>query len=29
MFRKVVKLISTGGKNEKILTTVVVWAWYA
>ena len=26
MFSKVVKLILTGGKNDKILTTVVVWA---
>ena len=23
------KLILTGGKNDKILTTVVVWAYYA
>ena len=29
MFSKVVKLILTGGKNNKILTTVVVWACYA
>ena len=30
MFCKVVKLILTGGKNEKkILTTVVIWACYA
>ena len=29
MFSKVVKLILTGGTNDKILTTVVVWACYA
>ena len=29
MFSKVVKLILTGGKNDKILTAVVVWACYA
>ena len=29
MFSKVVKLILTGGENEEILTTVVVWAFYA
>ena len=29
MFITVVKLILTGGKNDKILTTVVVWACYA
>ena len=29
MFSKVVKLILTGGKNDKILTAVVAWACYA
>ena len=29
MFSKVVKLILTGGKNDKILTIAVVWACYA
>ena len=29
MLSKVVKLILLGGKNDKILTTVVVWACYA
>ena len=29
MFSKVVKLILTGVKNDKILTTVVVWTCYA
>ena len=29
MFSKVVKLILTGGKNDKILTTVAVLACYA
>ena len=29
MFSKFVKLIFTGGKNDKILTTVIVWACYA
>ena len=29
MFSKIVKLILTVGKNDKILTTAVVWACYA
>ena len=29
MFSKVVKLILIGGKNDKMFTTVVVWACYA
>ena len=29
MFSKFVKLILTEGKNEKIFTTAVVWAYYA
>ena len=29
MFSKIVKLILSGGKIDKILTTVVVWACYA
>ena len=29
MLSKVVKLILTGGENDKILNTVVVWARYA